>query len=171
MRIAGREREGGFSLLEVMIGGAIFAVALVGFFSATTHIIKANRYSMKLSRMTSIAEWKMEEVKRLGAREQVMGVGSFGFEYLVDTSGYLATMYDDGTNGDASSGDGIYTNQDTIEGITRTWWLEPYPTGSFSNPTALRLVKVTVRCTWVDGLGEEREAQLESLINRRQFVQ
>jgi len=154
-----------------MIGGVIFAVGLVGFFSATTHIIKANRYSMMLTRMTSIAEWKMEEIKRLGARELVVGVGSFGFDYLIDTSGYLATLYDDGTNGDATASDGIYTNQDTIEGITRTWWLEPYPTGSFSNPDALRLVKVTVRCTWVDGSGETREVNLASLINRRQFVQ
>jgi prepilin-type N-terminal cleavage/methylation domain-containing protein len=169
--------HGGFTLLEVLTGVTIFTIGLLSITPMLITTIRTNSISKELTEAVILAEEKIEEIKRLGTNEPESGVSSLGFSYLISTAagGYLATMYDDGTHGDSTSNDGIYTNRDYSGNITRTWALEPYPGGesnpTFATPNSVTMVKVTVVCQWIDLTGQNRSIQLQSLINRRQFVQ
>ena len=163
----------GFTLSEVLLAVSLLTVGILGITSLTTTTIKSNYLSRELTRATTLTEEKMEEIKRLATNEPVAGASTLGFSYLISSTGYLGTMYDNGTNGDAASGDGIYTDDDTSANITRRWTLEPYPSGgpAFDDPASVTGVTVTVISQYVDMNGSTHTVQLQSLINRRQFVQ
>jgi len=61
-----RDRDKGFTLLEVLIAILILSVGLLGMASLTVAIIKGNKLSSDLTTATTLAQDKMEDVRRLG---------------------------------------------------------------------------------------------------------
>lgn len=177
MSFEGLKGKAGFTLLEGMMGLTILSIGLLTIAHLGIATIRANDISKELTQAVILAEEKTEEIKRLGTNEPEAGASSLGFSHLISTAtgGYLTTMYDDGTHGDSSSGNGIYTNRNTFNKFTRTWTLEPYPSGgsnpTFATPNKVTMVKVTVVSQWVDIVGNARSIRLQTLIHRRQFVQ
>ena len=58
--------DNGFTLIEVLIAIVILSVGLLGMASLTVGIIKGNKFSNNLSTATTLAQDKMEDIRRLG---------------------------------------------------------------------------------------------------------
>ena len=56
----------GFTLIEVLIAIIILSVGLLGMASLTAGIINGNRFSNDMSTATTLAQDKMEDLRRLG---------------------------------------------------------------------------------------------------------
>jgi prepilin-type N-terminal cleavage/methylation domain-containing protein len=88
-------------------------------------------------------------------------------------------LYDDGTHGDASAGDGVYTCSDTLYAATGTTTAPASgPTGPTVNrvwtvqPITLKsridFAKLTVTTTWTDKFNVDHTTHFESMAHRRQ---
>jgi len=62
----GIKKDKGFTLLEVLIAILILSVGLLGMASLTVAIINGNKFSNDLTTATTLAQDKMEDVRRLG---------------------------------------------------------------------------------------------------------
>ena len=58
------EENGGFTLLEVLIAILILSVGLLGMASLTVGIIHGNRFSNDMTTATTLAQDKMEDIRR-----------------------------------------------------------------------------------------------------------
>jgi type IV pilus assembly protein PilV len=56
----------GFTLLEVLIAILILSVGLLGMASLTVGIIRGNKFSIDLSKAATLAQDKMEDIRRTG---------------------------------------------------------------------------------------------------------
>ena len=56
----------GFTLIEVLIAILILSVGLLGMASLTVAIINGNKFSNNLSTATTLAQDKMEDIRRVG---------------------------------------------------------------------------------------------------------
>ena len=63
---AHKSKDGGFTLLEVLVAMVILAVGLLGMASLSVGIIKGNDFSKEVSSATTCAKAKMEDMERLG---------------------------------------------------------------------------------------------------------
>ena len=61
-----KDRENGFTLIEVLIAIVILSVGLLGMAALTVGVINGNRFSNDLTTATTLAQDKMEDVRRLG---------------------------------------------------------------------------------------------------------
>ena len=60
-----KERDNGFTLVEILIAILILTVGLLGMASLTVAIIKGNKLSADLTKATVLAQDKMEEIRRI----------------------------------------------------------------------------------------------------------
>ena len=60
------ERDNGFTLLEVLIAIVILSVGLLGMAALTVAIIQGNQFSNDLTTATTLAQDRMEDIRRLG---------------------------------------------------------------------------------------------------------
>ncbi|MBL7203976.1 MAG: prepilin-type N-terminal cleavage/methylation domain-containing protein [Desulfobacteraceae bacterium] len=60
------KKSGGFTLIEVLIAIVILSVGLLGMASLTVGIINGNRFSNDLTTATTLAQDKMEDIRRAG---------------------------------------------------------------------------------------------------------
>ena len=61
-----RKNDNGFTLLEVLIAIVILSIGLLGMASLTVGIINGNKFSNNVTTATTLAQGKMENVRRLG---------------------------------------------------------------------------------------------------------
>lgn len=59
--------DGGFTLMEVLITIVLLTVGLLGMAALTTGIINGNTHSRRLTTATTLAQDKIEDVRRLGS--------------------------------------------------------------------------------------------------------
>lgn len=184
--ITGFGNPKGFTLIELLISMAIFSFSLVAIINMYAASLYAGKVANGVTQATNLAQYKVEEIKKLSTEEEDQGITFLGFDYLISTEsdGYLSTMHDDGTHGDEQAGDGIYTNQEFIDMktqnivqsaqapfiMTRKWFIQAYGSGDFAHPNTVNLVILMVTVTWQDGV-KTRSTTMETLIHRRRFVQ
>jgi len=56
----------GFTLIEIMVAIGIIAIALLGLVSVTVMVIKGNTFSKTMTTATTLANDKMEQLKKTG---------------------------------------------------------------------------------------------------------
>jgi len=61
-----KNNDNGFTLIEVLIAIVILSVGLLGMASLTVGIINGNRFSNDLTTATTLAQDKMEDIRRAG---------------------------------------------------------------------------------------------------------
>ena len=61
-----KDRQSGFTLLEVMVAIVILTIGLLGTAGLTTGVIKGNRYSKNVTSATAVAQTRLEEIKSGG---------------------------------------------------------------------------------------------------------
>ena len=64
MTVSGLHNNKGFTLVEIMIAISILAIALLGLASVTVVIIKSNTFSKTMTTATTLANDKMEQLKK-----------------------------------------------------------------------------------------------------------
>lgn len=124
----------GFTLLEVMVASAVFAVGMLGVFKMMAVGIVANRYAKDLTTANLLLQKQIEMVSREAFNNVVNG-----------TAGGSVAFFDNGTNGDVTSGDGIFTRQFTQNGKVYTLTLR-----SQQNTPRANLETITGTASWTD---------------------
>lgn len=67
----------GFSLIEILVAITILSVGLLGTAALITGIIRSNQVSNRVSTATTLAQDKMEDIKRLGYSNAVSETKAF----------------------------------------------------------------------------------------------
>jgi type IV pilus assembly protein PilV len=62
--VSGMHNSKGFTLVEIMVAISILAIALLGLISVTVMIIKSNTFSKSMTTATTLANDKMEQLKK-----------------------------------------------------------------------------------------------------------
>ena len=133
-------RNGGFTLVEVMISMLLFAASLAAFTAFYASTARLNESSRNLTRAMNDARVVMEAI-----RDTAQASGLTG-------SGGVVTLYPQGSNLGVGFG---------LTSLRNEWVSTVY-----SNPSADPL-PVTVQVTWQEAAGHSRSASLDSLVTRR----
>jgi type IV pilus assembly protein PilV len=86
MRILREEK--GFTLIEILIATVIITVASLGVSSLTVGIMRGNSFSERLTTATTLAQDRLEEVKRLGYSKVGTAVGTENYGSIANFDGY-----------------------------------------------------------------------------------
>ena len=125
--------ERGFSLIEVMVAMVILAFSVLGVTSMFQWSNEGLVDGAKGARALALAEGRVE-VKRIGPWEALLTDD-------LDADGVAELrMRDDGTQGDAVAGDGIYSGLSEHDGIRLIWTIQPMPSGPLES-TEMVLIK------------------------------
>jgi type IV pilus assembly protein PilV len=66
MTVSGLHNQKGFTLVEIMVAISIIAIGLLGLVSVTVMVIKGNTFSKTMTTATTLANDKMEQLKKTG---------------------------------------------------------------------------------------------------------
>ena len=66
MTVSELHNQKGFTLIEIMVAIGIIAIALLGLVSVTVMVIKGNTFSKTVTTATTLANDKMEQLKKTG---------------------------------------------------------------------------------------------------------
>ncbi len=127
------KREG-FTLIEMMVAAAIFSIGMLGVMKLLHISIVGNRYAKDMSAANAILQEQLEMVTREPFNDVVNG-----------TAGGSAQFFDNGTNGDATANDDIYTRQMAMNNMTFTVTLAEQ-----ANAPRAGLDTITGAVSWVD---------------------
>ncbi len=64
MTVSGLRNHKGFTLVEIMVAISILGIALLGLVSVTVMVIKSNSFSKTMTTATTLADDKMEQLKK-----------------------------------------------------------------------------------------------------------
>jgi prepilin-type N-terminal cleavage/methylation domain-containing protein len=126
--------EKGFTLIEMVVASAIFAVGMLGVLKMLHMTVVANRYARDVSTGNAILQEQIEMVTREAFNNVVNG-----------TAGGSVFFYDDGTNGDATANDGIFTRQFTQNSKSYTCTLQRQ-----TNTPRADIEQITGTLSWTD---------------------
>ena len=86
----------GFTLIEILIATVIITVASLGAADLTIGIIRGNSYSQRLTTATTLAQDRLEQIKRIGYQNAGTVVGTENYGDILNYSGYKrVTSVDD----------------------------------------------------------------------------
>ena len=80
--------EKGFTLIEILIATVIITVASLGIANLTIGIIRGNSYSQRLTTATTLAQDRLEQIKRIGYQNAGTVVGTENYGDIANYSGY-----------------------------------------------------------------------------------
>ncbi len=104
--------DNGFTLIEVLIAIVILSVGLLGMASLTVGIIKGNKLSNDLTTATTLAQDKMEDIKR---------IKETGYSNVVaETKAVCSSPYTEYKREVLVTNDSPATNMKTV--IVKTYW-------------------------------------------------
>jgi len=161
------QSHSGFTLIEVLIAITILSVGILGLLSMSGSVSLHQRSADNMTEATMIASDRMEEIKRAATNEPLGGI--YGFSYFVDdTSGFLA--------GYSAPTDFRRTLTDTANGFTRTTTVTVYPTAAqatedFTAPGTIHMVEAQVDVSYTNPTGATKNIVLNTVLQRRQFIQ
>ena len=78
----------GFTLIEILIATVIITVASLGVVSLTIGIIRGNSFSKRLTIATTLAQDRLENVKRLGYSNAGTAAGTENYGTIANYAGY-----------------------------------------------------------------------------------
>jgi prepilin-type N-terminal cleavage/methylation domain-containing protein len=78
----------GFTLIEILIATVIITVASLGVANLTVWVIRGNSFSQHLSAATTLAQERLEHIKRMSYTEIETLVGTENYGSIVNYSGY-----------------------------------------------------------------------------------
>jgi prepilin-type N-terminal cleavage/methylation domain-containing protein len=125
--------ERGFSLIEVMVAMVILAFSVLGVASMFKWSNEGLVDGTKGTQALAMAEGRVE-VKRSGPWEALLTDDLDG-DGVADIR-----MRDDGTQGDALAGDGIYSGLSEQDGLRLVWTVQPMQPGPLES-TGIVLIK------------------------------
>jgi type IV pilus assembly protein PilV len=76
MAVSGMHHSKGFTFIEIMVAISILAVALLGLSSVTAMTIKSNTFSKAMTTATTLADDKMEQLKKTSYANLASGADS-----------------------------------------------------------------------------------------------
>jgi prepilin-type N-terminal cleavage/methylation domain-containing protein len=171
----------GFTLLEVMIALIVAAIGFLGIAGMITTSIRGNDFSARLTEATNLAQDKIEEMKNVDYRDlygACDGAAYWGggdktictdppVTMALDTGQtVMVAANDNGTNGDETAGDGIWTyhyvetlpNAPALNNFDLTWGLQ-------MNFPETGLMRGFSKVTWQDANAKEHEVRLETILS------
>jgi type IV pilus assembly protein PilV len=80
--------DAAFTLIEVMIGIVILTIVSLGLVSLTVSIIRGNAFSHRMTAATTLAQDKLEQVKRLGYAHAATAAGTESYGSIANFSGF-----------------------------------------------------------------------------------
>lgn len=153
-------REGGFSLIEVMVAMVILAGSLLGVLGLFQWADRGIRQGIASSQALALAVARLE-YKRVVPWHALLNDD-------VDGDGTVdRVMRDDGTQGDRGAGDGIYTASVVQDGVHVVWTLEPDQPGPWFTVGS---VAIQVNATYESGSGTLRHVELGTLRANPNYV-
>jgi type IV pilus assembly protein PilV len=78
----------GFTLIEILIATVIITIASLGVASLTVGIIRGNSFSKRLTTATTLAQDRLEQVKRLGYANAGTVAATENYGTIANYSGY-----------------------------------------------------------------------------------
>jgi len=159
-----RHAQSGFTLIEILVSLVLLGIGMLGLTSIVNSVLHSQKHSNQTTVATMLTTNKLEQIKRLSANEPTGG--TYGFSYL--TSEYLT---DEGMTEVTNKS---YNKLETIDGMTRTWTLNIYPSSSnetFDAPETIRMIEVVVNTQWTDERNQTHNVELASVLHRRQFLE
>jgi prepilin-type N-terminal cleavage/methylation domain-containing protein len=78
----------GFTLIEVLIATVIITIASLGVASLTVGVIRGNAFSKRVTTAATLAQDRLEEIKRLGYSNAGMAVATENYGTIANFSGY-----------------------------------------------------------------------------------
>ena len=132
-----RSAEKGISLVEVMVAMMILAMAMMGSLSLFEWAEGGMRQGETALRALALAESKLEG-KRAVRWERLLA------EDLDADGQYETMMRDDGLEGDAAAGDGVYSVRAHHGPVELTWTVQPAQSRNLS-ASAYAAIHVTAR--------------------------
>ena len=102
-------KKEGFTLIEMLVAGIVFSVGMLGILKLLHISIVGNRFAKDMSAANAILQEQLEMVTREPFNNVVNG-----------TAGGSALFFDNGTNGDATANDDIYTRLTAMNNKTFT---------------------------------------------------
>lgn len=118
--------ERGFSLIEVMVAMVILAFSVMGVTSMFQWSNEGLLHGSKGAQALAMAEGRVE-IKRVIPWDTLL-VDDLDADGIADLR-----MRDDGMQGDAVAGDGIYSGLSEKDGIRLVWTIQPMQSGPLEN--------------------------------------
>jgi type IV pilus assembly protein PilV len=78
----------GFTLIEILISTVIITVASLGVANLTVGIMHGNSFSQRLTTATTLAQDRLEQIKRIGYQNAGTVVGTENYGDIANYSGY-----------------------------------------------------------------------------------